>query len=377
MTRPSENKASGHSTTPTANDAAPRRPGSDDAELRDQEKTDAAKASSAVSDRDLPQGADPDGDFEEDFGEIDVCGAGDAVPEGCAAPTADDFDFGPGYPDHDPDDIPDSERYAGGFTVDDDPFEEDPKIVPGTVRFLAFYTWSALRDHLVSLRDANGRFIVPNCFTALQATRSAQAIMSTLRETAVKQNWELNVQIVYVPIVCPEGMPYAEWQRCSNPHEQSVAVLQYMKRPVLDAFLQRLAPGLPEDLRVRDVCAALLEKPRRFCSFFRAPENRNCHVILLHDAAGVFFGSEAPCADKAVNVGVIRPEWVVDARPYAGSHDMLAPYRHDPELVLEKMRPLLVTTEKSLAQAMEEERALHGSEEEKWGSSDPLFACGK
>ncbi len=229
---------------------------------------------------------------------------------------------------------------------------------PGRVRFLHFYTWSSLPLRLVSLRDFRGHFIAPGCFAALQVNRASMELVAALRQAALQNGIPLYVHMLFVPVVYPDPVAYGDWQRCTNPYSQSVASLQFVHPKVCEAETRRLFGDdffAEKRFSFPYLSTQFLKQPEIFARFFADPANAACRGIIWRDAISKVFGRNFPKPGRLVSYAVLRPEWIVDARPVGGEGDLLTVVRRDAAARLTRLARILVLDSKGLRRARESE----------------------
>lgn len=245
---------------------------------------------------------------------------------------------------------------------EDNPWGEGMGTVPaGRVHFVRFYTWNTLSSHVCSLRNGDGEFPAPGFVTALQDTRSAQPILNAMREAAMKRGWNINIQMLFVPVVYPVRAGFRLWKQVANPFDHNLVYLYYLlKNNALEMVEDHFKMGIKTSKQMRNLPASLIENKDAFARFFGDPRHANCHGIVMRDAAGIFFGKSFPNPGRLINYCVLRREWIVDIKPVAGAPDVLEKVRKDPAACLERIRKVLVTTTDELnrARAAEERKAL-------------------
>ena len=99
------------------------------------------------------------------------------------------------------------------------------------------------------------------------------------------------------------------------------------------------------------ICQPTTRKYDNVKDFFADPRHASCHGLVLRDAANLFFGRKFPNGGRLINYAILRPEWIVDVRPVAGSPDLLGRARRDPRTSLARIRKLLVTSDGELTKA--------------------------
>ncbi len=262
--------------------------------------------------------------------------------------------------DDDADDDADADADAvipsriGVGTVGENPWDEGAGTSPeGRVHFMHFYTWNTLQGHIVSLRNDQGVFQVPGYVTAIQDTRAAGPILASIREAAIRRGWELSIQKLFVPVVYPVHAVFRQWKQTANPFEQNIVYLHYLLQ---NNDIQQLNAhiSLEEETETRPMrtyYTALLESASAVKDFFADPRHASCHGLVLRDAANLFFGRKFPNGGRLINYAILRPEWIVDVRPVAGSPDLLGRARRDPRTSLARIRKLLVTSDGELTKA--------------------------
>ncbi len=66
-------------------------------------------------------------------------------------------------------------------------------------------------------------------------------------------------------------------------------------------------------------------------------------------------GSDIPQPQSLINYAVIRPEWVVDAKPLDSAPDLVGPARSDPGTCLARVARLLVMDNAAYERARQSE----------------------
>ena len=257
----------------------------------------------------------------------------------------------------------------GALTPAENPWGEGIGSVPaGRVHFVRFYTWTTLSAHVCSLRNEDGDFLAPGFVTALQDTRSAQPILNAMRESAMKRGWNINIQMLFVPVVYPERAGFRLWKQVANPFDHNLVYLYYLlKNNALEMVEDHFRLGIETSRQMRNLASSLIKKENAFRDFFADERHANCHGLVLRDAAGIFFGKSFPNSGRLINYCVLRPEWIVDIKPVAGAPDVLDKARKDPKTCLARIRKVLVTTTEELnkARASEERKAKKAGIEQK------------
>lgn len=257
----------------------------------------------------------------------------------------------------------------GALTPAENPWGEGIGSVPaGRVHFVRFYTWTTLSAHVCSLRNEDGDFLAPGFVTALQDTRSAQPILNAMRESAMKRGWNINIQMLFVPVVYPERAGFRLWKQVANPFDHNLVYLYYLlKNNALEMVEDHFRLGIETSRQMRNLATSLIKKENAFRDFFADERHANCHGLVLRDAAGIFFGKSFPNSGRLINYCVLRPEWIVDIKPVAGAPDVLDKARKDPKTCLARIRKVLVTTTEELnkARASEERKAKKAGIEQK------------
>ena len=236
------------------------------------------------------------------------------------------------------------------------------------MHFVRFYTWTTLSAHVCSLRNEDGEFLAPGFVTALQDTRSAQPILNAMRESAMKRGWNINIQMLFVPVVYPERAGFRLWKQVANPFDHNLVYLYYLlKNNALEMVEDHFRLGIETSRQMRNLATSLIKKENAFRDFFADERHANCHGLVLRDAAGIFFGKSFPNSGRLINYCVLRPEWIVDIKPVAGAPDVLDKARKDPKTCLARIRKVLVTTTEELnkARASEERKAKKAGIEQK------------
>ncbi len=229
---------------------------------------------------------------------------------------------------------------------------------PGRVRFMRFYTWSFLSKRIISMRDISGRFLAPGCVACIQATRSAGPVIDALRQRARLTGTPFFIQQLFMPVVYPGVSPFRYWQHCANPFDQNLVTLHQMHKKLAETQLRAHFPdALPPGVRftISTIPDHLLEHRRCFRNFFDNPANDLVRGILWRAPASLVAGSDIPQPQSLINYAVIRPEWVVDAKPLDSAPDLVGPARSDPGTCLARVARLLVMDNAAYERARQSE----------------------
>ncbi len=230
---------------------------------------------------------------------------------------------------------------------------------PGRVRFLRFYTWSPLPLRLVSLRDAQGHFLAPGYFAAVQATRSAGPVLATLRQNARRKGERLYVQQIFVPVVYPGVVPFRYWQHSTNPFDQTMVTLHYLHKKIAEDEIRRhFAQAIPNDKRftIGTMARLLMDNRDVFKDFFTNPDNARCRGIIWRDSVELLLGDNLAHPGRIVTYAVLRPEWIVDAQPLDGARDLVGNARKEPFTCLKRLASRIITDDAAMERALLHER---------------------
>lgn len=288
-----------------------------------------------------------------------VATSGDGAADSAdAAETASEFAVDEAADDDD-EVIPEQ---VGIGAVGENPWGEGAGTSPeGRVHFMHFYTWNTIPGSIVSLRTEQGDFLAPGFVTAIQDTRAAGPILTSVREAAMKRGWELCIQKLFVPVVYPVKAVFRHWKQAANPFEQNIVYLHYLLQSNDTAQLsEHFNLGVEAEIRpMSTYYSALLNSTNALRLFFEDERHACCHGLVLREAASLFFGRKFPNGGRLINYAILRPEWIVDVRPVAGAPDLMGRARWDPRTSLCRIRKLLVTNDEELEKArITEERRL-------------------